>query len=174
MSPSDVPVVPILIVACGNVLAGDDAFGPLVAQRLRQLSPKGTEIIDLGTKPAGLLDHLPGRHGVIIVDAAEPSSGSAGELIDMDFMSSCRPPLRHDVALSSHGLSIAHELALARTLGMLPVHVHLIAAATGTTQIGEAPTVGVLQSVEPAANRVAEIAAMWLSTWGAYDGGTNG
>ena len=49
--------LPILVVAYGNDLAADDAFGPLVAEALRAQPIEGVEVINLGMKPAGLFEY---------------------------------------------------------------------------------------------------------------------
>jgi hydrogenase maturation protease len=157
-------VQPVLVAACGNRLAGDDGFGPSVARCLRALAPVGVDVIDLGMKPAGLLDHLADRAALIVVDAAQPlGEHPTAALIDLPFRSPERPPLLHDVALSSHGLSLAHELALADKLDLLPNHVHLIAAEAHVTQLGQPPSPQVMQLVEPAARRIVELAQAWLA-----------
>ena len=160
---SDDASLPILVAACGNAWAGDDAFGPEVARQLRLRRPTGLEIVDLGMKPAGLLDHLgPDRRGVIIVDAAQADGGCRpGELIDVDFMSPHRPALLHDVALSSHGLSIAHELALARTLDLSPPRIHLIAVGAQVTAMGSPMSDNVREAVELAVRRTLQLVETW-------------
>lgn len=158
---------PVLVAACGNAMAGDDAFGPLVAERMRTMDLADVEIVDLGMKPAGLLNHLASRQGVIVVDAAEPAEiFPAGSLIDVDFFSSHRPQLRHDAALSSHGLSIAHELELARRLQMLPPRVHLVAASVSHADVGSPISDVVLGLVQPAADRARQLAFQWLAQTG--------
>jgi hydrogenase maturation protease len=149
---------PILVAACGNLMAADDAFGPLVARRLRDSPPQNAEIIDLGMKPTGLLDHLDGRRASIIVDAAISNSEfPVGSLVDMDFFSPDRPELVHDMPLSSHGLSIAHELELARKLEMLPRHVMLVAAAIDDASVGGAVGRRIEALVQPAADRIRDL-----------------
>jgi hydrogenase maturation protease len=148
-------VNPILVATCGNPLAGDDAFGSLVADALRRISPPHVDVVDLGMQPAGLLNHLEGREALIVVDAALADAGfPAGNLIDVDFAAAERPRLVHDEPLSSHGLSLAHELELARQLKMLPKRVHLVAAAAGEMGIGAAPGAAVSALVEPAVRRI--------------------
>ena len=149
---------PILVAACGNLMAGDDAFGPLVARRLREIAPANAEIVDLGMKPTGLLDHLQGRTATIIVDAAVANEDfPSGRLVDMDFFSPDRPELVHDVPLSSHGLSIAHELELARKLNMLPQQVVLVAASIDDASMGDSLSSSIKSLVEPAADRICEM-----------------
>jgi hydrogenase maturation protease len=127
---------PILIAACGNTLAGDDAFGPLVARELAQKPLPGVEVIDLGMRPAGLIDHLTARRAVILVDAALCPGAAPGGLLDMDFFASGRPTLCADRITSTHALSLAGQLELARALGMLPPIVRLVALVVESMQVG--------------------------------------
>ena len=76
--------LPILVVAYGNDLAADDAFGPLVAEAVRAKAIEGVEVLNLGMKPAGLLDHLAGRRAVCVVDAARCDGLPPGTLIETD------------------------------------------------------------------------------------------
>jgi len=133
---TDHVVQPILVAACGNTLAGDDAFGPLVARELAGRKLEGVEVVDLGMRPAGLLDHLPGRRAVILVDAARLEGAAEGEQMDVDFFAPGRPELCADRTTSTHGLSLAGQLELAQALGMLPAVVRLVALLVESTRIG--------------------------------------
>ena len=158
-----IPEKPILVAACGNELAGDDAFGPLVAEELRRRSPPGLEVVTLGMRPAGLLDHLEARPGVLLVDAALPEgAGPPGTLIDMDYFAPDRPSLVHDQTLSSHGLSLGHELALARGLGMLPARVGLVAATVSSTELGDPVSEPVRRLVPTAADAIVRQVERWV------------
>jgi hydrogenase maturation protease len=152
---------PLLVAAFGNEMAADDAFGPLVVRTLRTMALAGVEVIDLGMKPAALLDCLAGRTAVCIVDAAMDEDSPAGRLIETDFFDSHRPQLAHDRVLSSHGLSIAAQLELASGLGMLPDTIHLVAVIVGSTELGQPVTPAVKYQVPVAAKRVAR----WASGW---------
>src|SRR5690606_20782439 len=99
--------------ACGNVMASDDAFGPLVARELRRTDPPGVDVIDLDIRPAALLDHLAGRAGLIILDAVHAPDSEPGTVLDIDWFSEARPALLNDDTMSTHGLSIGMQLELA-------------------------------------------------------------
>jgi len=153
---------PVLVAACGNAMAGDDAFGPRVAEALRGSAPPAVQIVDLATKPASLLDYLPGPELLLIVDAAWDANAPVARLVDMDWCDPDRPPLEHDAAISSHGLSLADDLVLADRLGMLPKQVRLIACFIGSAQIGQPMQRAVCRQVPVAAARVVAHAKTWL------------
>lgn len=153
---------PILIVACGNITAGDDAFGPLVAAALRESILPTMQIVDLGTKPAALLDHLPGPELLVVVDAVLGRGAPVGRLIDMDWFDPTRPALVGDAVISSHGLSIADEVVLADRLGVLPEQVRLIACTIDSAQVGQPAQKAVCDLVPVAVNRILDDATKWL------------
>jgi hydrogenase maturation protease len=156
---------PFLVAACGNVMAGDDAFGPRVAEAFRVVAPDDVEVIDAGMKPLGLLDVIEGREGLIVVDAALPvDQVSLEELIVLDMLQQAVPPLVHDRALSSHGLAIADELMLAGALGVLPRRVHLVAAQIRSTNIGQPMSPHMTPLVDRACRRLLEIAEQWRAS----------
>jgi hydrogenase maturation protease len=136
MNVAETPV--ILIAACGNRLAGDDAFGPLVAERLMREPRAGVEVVDLGMRPAGLIDHLSAgkRRAVILVDAAVGGGVRRGPLLEFDFFAADRPALCADRLTSTHAFSLAGQLELARALGMLPAVVRVVALMAEETRVG--------------------------------------
>ena len=63
-------VAPLLVLAVGNPSRGDDALGPLAAQRLAELALPGVEVLtDFQLQVEHALDLL-GRSAVVFVDAA--------------------------------------------------------------------------------------------------------
>jgi hydrogenase maturation protease len=158
--PSD--PLPILVAAYGNDMAADDALGPLVAEAVRAMALAGVEVVSLGMKPASLLDHLVGRRAVCVVDAARCDGMLVGTLIDADFFAADRPPLVHDASLSTHGLSVADELALARRLGLCPKVVRLVAVVAGSVEVGRPAGDEVVRQVPAAARRIADWARKLL------------
>lgn len=161
---------PILIAACGNTMAGDDAFGPRVAEALTRTRLPAAEIVNLATKPGGLLNHLPGPQLLLVVDAAVQDDKPVGHLIELDWFDPGRPPLAHEAALSSHGVSIADQIHLADRLGMLPRHVRLVACTIGSTHPGQPMHGAVQRQVPIAARRIAAYVRDWLeksnNLWG--------
>lgn len=69
--PESPPVVPVLVVGCGNLLRGDDAVGPLLVRHLWERGvPDGVELVDGGTAGLDVAFKMRGRRKVVIVDAA--------------------------------------------------------------------------------------------------------
>jgi hydrogenase maturation protease len=65
---------PVLVLAIGNPSRGDDALGPLLAERLEAAALPGVEVIvDFQLQIEHALD-LEGRHRVIIVDASRQAA----------------------------------------------------------------------------------------------------
>lgn len=127
---------PTLIALCGNADAGDDALGCVLGARLQADPPVGAEVLVLGQRPAALLDHLPGRAGLCIVDAIYWPGRAAGEVIELDWSEAEPGVLVNDDPLSSHGLSIGQQLRLAAALGLLPPRVGLIGLVVGEVGLG--------------------------------------
>lgn len=128
----------ILVLTCGNPLAGDDALGPAVA---RQLAPQQTglriDVVEADSAPGVLLDSLAGRDAVIVVDAVSIPGSAPGRIVDVDWFAPDRPKLLSQRPLSTHGWCIAQELDLARSLGLLPPHVRLLGATIASAEVGE-------------------------------------
>ncbi len=148
----------ILVATCGNSMAGDDAFGPLVGERLRAMALPDLRVVDLDIKPAALLDHLPGPRTLILVDAAVFPAQFGGPLLQWDLQRQPLPELAHDDALSSHGMGLADQIELARTLGVLPEIVQLVAAPVEDLTMGCDRHPHLSEFVQEAARLVVQIA----------------
>ena len=148
----------VLVATCGNPMAGDDAFGPLVGARLREMAPLGINVVDLDIKPVALLDHLPGPRVLILVDAARVPDEMGHGLLQWDLRHDPLPQLAHDDALSSHGMGLADQLELARQIGVLPREVHLVAAPIEDVSLGAHQGSRLQEYVRRAADLVVETA----------------
>ncbi len=73
--------VSVAILGLGNVLMGDDAFGPYVVASLqaRYDFPEGVDLVDVGTPGHELSVYLDGRDVLIVVDAVR-AAGEPGEI----------------------------------------------------------------------------------------------
>lgn len=158
-----VSTAPLLIAGFGNSLAGDDAFGPLVIDLLQAMSLPEVELAAIGMQPFGLVHRLnERRQGLVIVDASQATAEfPPGKLLNVDFFAREDLQLVHDLVLSTHGLSVANELELARKLGVLPPRVRLVAATVESVKIGAPATTTIRRLVRPAAECVARLVLAW-------------
>lgn len=127
---------PVLIVTCGNPDAGDDGFGHAVAEGLRADPLPCVTVVELGIRPADLLDHADGCAALIIVDAVCCPGEKPGSLMEVDWFDPARPALRSDAALSTHGMSLGRQIDLGQSLGMLPSVVRLVGVNIVHAEIG--------------------------------------
>lgn len=100
------------IIGIGNPSAGDDAVGIAVARMLRNSSlPVGVDVYEV-RDPAQLVDLLEDIDHAIIVDALVGPDGD-GAIVEA---SPDELDARGLHPISSHGTSVPHAIALARTL----------------------------------------------------------
>jgi hydrogenase maturation protease len=66
----------VVVIGLGNVLVGDDAFGPFVVRTLmaRYDMPEGAEVVDLGTPGLDLGPHIAGTRALIVVDTVKTNA----------------------------------------------------------------------------------------------------
>ena len=112
--PESPPVLPVLVIGCGNLLRGDDAVGPLLVRHFWERGvPDGVELADGGTAGMDVAFKMRGRRKVIIIDAARTGAVPGTvyrvpgtELEDL-------PPL---TGLHSHAFRWDHALAVGHWL----------------------------------------------------------
>ncbi len=95
----------VVIFGCGNMIMGDDGFGPAVTEELniKNILPESVAAIDAGTGVREyLFDYLLTAEGrpnrVIILDAVDFSDRKPGEVFKID-ASSIPPKKIHDFSL---------------------------------------------------------------------------
>ena len=105
-----------LILGCGNLLIGDDGFGPAVIRHLEEHHsvPDSVALIDCGTSIRDILFDIilsPRRpRRVIIVDVTDTPSMAAGEISEID-IDQIRPEKRCDFALHQFpGINLLKEI----------------------------------------------------------------
>jgi hydrogenase maturation protease len=142
--------VSAVVAALGTPFRGDDAVGPLVAERLRAA---GVEVLDCGDEPIRLVERLSGIDLAVVVDAvrsgARPGTVHRVESLDA--------PLPRDIGLAStHAVGVADAIELARLLGGGPRRVLVVGVEGRAFGLGDAVTPEVRAAVEPAAAAVLE------------------
>ncbi|MEZ5840794.1 MAG: hydrogenase maturation protease [Hyphomicrobiales bacterium] len=107
------------IIGIGNRLRGDDAAGPLVAERLAALD-LGLEVIELDGDGTRLLETLEGAADVIVIDAMR-SGAAPGTIRRFDAASETLPAGAFHY--SSHAFGVAEAIETARAIDTLPANL---------------------------------------------------
>jgi hydrogenase maturation protease len=142
-----------MVICCGNPDRGDDAAGPLVARRLREL---GIYAREHGGEALSLIEEWRGAAEVILVDAVV-TGAPRGHVTVWDALAA--PLGGNSMLRSSHSLGLADAVALARTLGWLPPRLTLYGIEACRFEVGEQPSNAVLRGVEQVARRIHEYCA---------------
>lgn len=135
--------------AClGSRYRGDDAVGPLVADRLRSA---GATVLDCDEEPTRLLDAWAGLDLVVIVDAV--SSGVAAGTVHR--VEAGEGPLPRDLGLAStHAFSVPDALELGRAVGQAPRRVVVIGVEGKAFGMGDPVTPAVAAALDGVAEAV--------------------
>jgi len=127
----------IRVLGLGNVLMGDDGFGPFAVRVLEATyeTPDGVEFVDVGTPGLDLTPYLLGMEAVIFVDTVK-SAGHAGELRIYDRSDILRHPPQ--TRTGGHDPALKEALLTVDAVGNGPKDVTLVGVipawvATGVT-----------------------------------------
>lgn len=139
----------ILVAGVGNVLRGDDGFGPAVVARLGDL-PSGVEVVETGIGGVALLQELlAGCDGFVLVDAVDRGA-AAGTLFEL------APEVGEAVHVADvHLANPDRVLSMAKTMGALPDRVRIVGC-----QPAEVDELG--QGLSPVVERTLDIAAVMV------------
>ncbi len=141
-------------VACvGNRLRGDDSAGLEVARLLRGTLPAGVEITEREGEPTALIDGWEGVDALWIVDAV--SSGSeTGTVHRLDASDRALPP--DPFRASTHHVSLAETVELARAIGRLPARTIVFGIEGGSFAVGGPLTSAVAAATAAVAEAIRE------------------
>ena len=124
------------IIGLGNRLRGDDAAGPLAAERAAAgVLPPGVEAVEAGGDPFSLLELITTCRRAVIVDAAE--MGAAPGTVRV--LRGAEIPAAWGFHTSLHAVDLLDVLAMARKLGRAAA-VSLVAIQPGACGFGDALT----------------------------------
>ncbi|MGF1509785.1 MAG: hydrogenase maturation protease [Myxococcota bacterium] len=139
------------VLGLGNVLMGDDAFGPWVISwlRARYVFPDRVVVEDLGTPGLDLYPHLVAHQAVILVDTVR-ASATPGTIRRYDDSEILRHPPGPRV--SPHDPGLKEALSALRLAGTGPRSVVLIGAVPEVVAYG----VGLTRAVQDAVPRAAD------------------
>ena len=129
-------------VCLGSPFRGDDAVGPLAAERLRDA---GAAVLDCADEPTRLLDDWDGLDTLVVVDAVR-SGAPAGTLHRVE---DGGEPLPRDLRLAStHAVGVADALELGRALGRAPRRVVVLGVEGMAFGMGDEMTPAVERALD--------------------------
>jgi hydrogenase maturation protease len=133
-----------LVLCLGNELLADDALGAVVAARLQQLAPPGTDVVYSEESGLRLLDHVQGVSLLVVVDSLASGQYPPGT-IRMIPESEVSAP----AGGSPHYFGLFEVIGLARALGLqVPDRIVLVAVeASDCSTIGGGLTPAVRESI---------------------------
>ena len=151
----------LLVVGCGNLLAGDDGAGVEVVERLVEAGVEGCQLCLMPSGGVDLLEMFPAADVVLFVDAVTsgapvgtlhlvplPPAGSvsSGDKDmsggDGDIAATVVVP-RAVSSLSSHGLGLLEAFELARALGRRVPRIVLLGVEIGEVTQGAPRSIAV-------------------------------
>ncbi|UCC96735.1 MAG: hydrogenase maturation protease [Phycisphaerales bacterium] len=147
----------VLILGCGNVLIGDDGFGPAVAQRLNEsfTIPDGVCVFNAGTSVRQILfdtilsDRKPA--GIVIIDALD-CGRQPGELFWLEI--DALPAVKLD-DFSMHQIPTSNLLRELRDLCGIDILVMACQVSGPTDRVNPGLSEPVKRAVEEAAETLA-------------------
>jgi hydrogenase maturation protease len=146
----------ISVAGLGNVLLGDDGFGPLVIElfRCEYECRQDVEIIDLGTAGLDLTPYLYGRDLVLIVDAvhADEKPGTLCIYRDTDLLAG-----RGQLRVSAHDPGLQESLAQLKLVGQAPSELIIIGVVPACCECGNDISSTVLGACSVAVNSIARL-----------------
>jgi hydrogenase maturation protease len=153
---------PVRVLGLGNVLMGDDAFGPWVVEELlaRWEIPAGVSVVDVGTPGLDLTPYLGGADAVVIADTVH-ADGPPGRIHTYEKAQLLRLPAVP--RLSPHDPGLADALLALTLAGSAPREVVLVGAVPASVAKGIGLSQSLRRAVAPAAAEVARrLAALGL------------
>lgn len=143
------------VVGLGNVLVGDDAFGPYVVRLFEARYDAGPEVeaLDLGTPGLDLAPHLEGLSALIVVDTVS-SDGAPGTLklyTKEQLLSRPSPP-----RTNPHQPGVKETLLRLEVEDSAPGSVLLVGAVPEATEMGVGLTDALRSAAEGALETVVE------------------
>lgn len=147
---------PVRVVGLGNVLLGDDGFGPLAIEMFRCKYECGAnvDILDLGTPGLDLAPYLYAAELVVIADAvhAQEKPGTVWVCCEDD-LTARRAQLR----LTDHDQGVVETLGLLRLAGCAPSEIVIVGVVPKSCGLGESVSSAVLSSCPLAVDNIARL-----------------
>lgn len=122
-----------LIIGIGNRYRGDDGVGFYVICNLQDCDLQNVELMEVKPDGYSLIEVWKDRELVIIVDAAV-GTGPPGTIKRFDALKEKIPSMLSPV--SSHSISLAETISLAKSLKQLPKRLYIFAIEIGKVNYG--------------------------------------
>ncbi len=146
----------VCVMGLGNVLMGDDGFGPLAIEMFRCEYDCGShvEILDLGTPGLDLAPYLYGMDLVVIVDAvhAEEKPGTLSIYCEADLLAR-----RAQLRLTDHDPGLQESLAHLRLSGESPSELIIVGVVPESCDFGKGISSSVLSACSAAVDNIARL-----------------
>ncbi|MDQ6606524.1 MAG: hydrogenase maturation protease [Actinomycetota bacterium] len=155
--PPDVRAQRILVAGVGNVLRGDDGFGPAVTELLGHL-PEQVDVVETGIGGIALLQELmAGCDGLVLIDAVDRGA-APGTLFLLV------PEVGEAVHVPDvHLANPDRVLTMAKTMGFLPERVVIVGCQpTDMDELGAGLSPAVQRALAPAVTKIEETINAWL------------
>ena len=147
----------LLVAGVGNVLRGDDGFGPAVTELLGHL-PAGVDVVETGIGGIALLQELmAGCDGLVLIDAVDRGAAPGTVfLLEPEVPEAVHVP---DIHLANPD----RVLTMAKTIGVLPERVRIVGCQPmEVDELGEGLSPPVQAALAIAVARVEETVNAWL------------
>lgn len=146
----------VSVVGIGNVLLGDDGFGPLVVEMFQSAYECGpsVEILDLGTPGLDIAPYLYEADLVVLVDAvhAEEAPGTLCLYCEGDLLSR-----RAQLRLTAHDPGVQQSLAQLRLAGHGPSELVIVGTVPESCALGEDISAAVMKICSDAVDQIARL-----------------
>ena len=144
------------VIGLGNVLMGDDGFGPLAIEmfRCRYECAPNVEVLDLGTPGLDLAPYLYGADLVVIADAvhAEEKPGTLSIYCEADLLAH-----RAQLRLTAHDPGLQESLAHLRLSGVSPSELIIVGVVPESCDFGKGISPSVLIAGSIAVDNIAHL-----------------
>ncbi len=147
----------VLVAGIGNVLRGDDGFGPAVARALAERPdlPAGAHVVELGIGGVGLVHELMAGYDALVLVDAMARDGAPGSLYVLEVtvpeVASISGTVRHALGSDMHQAVPTQALLMAQAVGALPPIVHMVGCQPAETEEFSTELSPIVQHTVPAA-----------------------
>lgn len=150
----------IVVLGLGNILCGDDGFGPLVIERLLELGqfPEEVKIMDGGVQGQALYWIVEEADRLLLVDAVDfgLDPGEIAQKLHSDI-----PIWIGSRKMSAHQQGFSEVLALASLKNVLPAEIILIGIQPVNLEFGKKPSGIVFGKIDEAVRLCLDVLSRW-------------